>query len=79
MPVTPFHESQQGEEMMTNENLCFQRKTPAPDGIHDDIQFNEYVPDGTRWVTIGQLFGGTMIVFGLLIAYIIVGNLELGM
>lgn len=56
--------------MMTNENLCFQRKTTAPDGIHDDIQFNEYIPDGTRWVTIGQLFLGTMGAFALMILYV---------
>ena len=62
--------------MMTNENLCFQRKTSAPDGIHDDIQFNEYVHDGARWVTIGQLFAGTMMVFLLVAAYVFVAWLE---
>ena len=62
--------------MKTNENLCFQRKTSAPDGIHDYITCNEYVPDGTRWVTIGQLFGGTMMVFLLILAYVFVAWLE---
>ena len=62
--------------MMTNENLCFQRKTSAPDGIHNDIQFNEYVHDSTRWVTIGQLFGGTMMAFLLIVAYVFVAWIE---
>ena len=62
--------------MMTNENLCFQRKTSAPDGIHHKIETNEYVPDGTRWVTIGQLFIGTLIGFALIAAYIFVAWLE---
>ena len=62
--------------MMTNENLCFQRKTSAPDGIHNDIYFNEYIPDSTRWVTIGQLFIGTMMAFGLIVAYVFVAWLE---
>ena len=62
--------------MMTNENLCFQRKTSAPDGIHDHVFFNEYRDNGERWVTIGQLFGGTMMVFLLIVAYVFVAWLE---
>lgn len=60
---------------MEAQDLTFRRE-PAVDGIHNDIQFNEYVPDGTRWVTIGQLFGGTMMVFLLIVAYAIVAWLE---
>lgn len=60
---------------MEAQDLTFRRE-PAVDGIHDDIQFNEYVPDETMWVTIGQLFGGTMIVFLLIVAYVFVAWLE---
>lgn len=61
---------------MNDSDLNFVKGSPAPDGIHNDIQFNEYVPDGTRWVTIGQLFGGTMMVFLLIVAYVFVAWLE---
>ena len=60
---------------MEAQDLTFRRE-PAVDGIHNDIQFNEYVPDGTRWVTIGQLFGGPMMVFLLIVAYAFVAWLE---
>lgn len=60
---------------MEGQDLTFRRE-PAVDGIHNDIQFNEYVPDGTRWVTIGQLFIGTMMAFGLIAAYVFVAWLE---
>lgn len=60
---------------MEAQDLTFRRE-PAVDGIHNDIQFNEYVPDGTRWVTIGQLFGGTMMAFLLVVAYVFVAWLE---
>ena len=62
--------------MMTNENLCFQRKTPAPDGIHNDIQFNEYVNDGTRWVTVGQLLLVTLAPFALMVLYVLFAWME---
>ena len=54
---------------MEAQDLTFRRE-PAVDGIHNDIQFNEYVPADTRWVTIGQLFFGTIGAFALLAMYI---------
>ena len=33
---------------------------------------DEYKRDDTRWVTIGQLFIGTMAVFGLMAAYVFI-------
>lgn len=65
---------------MKGQEVMFDRGINAPDGIHTHVEFNEYRPNpDERLVSIGQLFGGTMIIFGLLIAYIIVGNIELGM
>ena len=61
---------------MNGQDIMFQRHTNVPDGIHDSVEFNEYIPDGTRWVTIGQLFGGTMMVFLLVVAYVFVAWLE---
>lgn len=60
---------------MEAQDLTFRRE-PAMDGIHNDIQFNEYVPEGTMWVTIGQIVGGTLIAFGLMLAYVFVSWLE---
>lgn len=55
----------------------FERGKPAPDGIHDHVFFNEYRrPQGERWVTIGQLVGGTLMAFGLMLAYVFVAWLE---
>ena len=61
---------------MKGQKIMFERGLNAPDGIHPTVEFNEYRPDGTRWVTIGQLFCGTMLAFGMLLAYIFVGILE---
>ena len=60
---------------MEAQDLTFRRE-PAVDGIHNDIQVNEYVPEGTRWVTIGQLFFCTMMAFLLIAAYVFVAWLE---
>ena len=61
---------------MDGKEVMFERGLNAPDGIHAHVEFNEYRPGDTRWVTIGQLFGGTMIAFGLIMAYIVVGMME---
>ena len=50
--------------------IAFERNASAPDGIHDRIEVNEYTPNDTRWVTIGQLFFGTMGAFALMILYV---------
>lgn len=48
----------------------FERGKPAPDGIHDQVFFNEYRrPQGERWVTIGQLVIGTLLAFCLVALY----------
>lgn len=49
---------------------------PADDGIHDDIQFNEYVPDSTMWVTARQFIIGTLEVLALAAMYGLFGMLE---
>lgn len=54
----------------------FERGKPAPDGIHDHVYFNEYHNRGERLVTIGQLVGGTLMAFGLMLAYVFVAWLE---
>ena len=43
---------------------------------HDHVYFNEYRNHGERLVTIWQLVGGTMMAFGLMLAYVIVAWLE---
>ena len=50
--------------------VAFDRKIAAPDGIHDRLEVNEYHPGDTRWVTIGQLFFGTMAAFALMALYV---------
>jgi hypothetical protein len=52
-----------------NTTINFQR-TPASDGIHRHVYFNEYRNNGERWVTIGQLFCGSMLVFALVALYV---------
>lgn len=47
---------------------------PADDGIHDYITCHDYKPE--RLVTIGQLVGGTLMAFGLMLAYVFVAWLE---
>lgn len=49
---------------------------PAQDGTHDHVYFNEYHNHGERQVTIGQLVGGTLMAFGLMLAYVFVAWLE---
>lgn len=49
---------------------------PAQDGTHDHVYFNEYRNRGERLVTIGQLVGGTLMAFGLMLAYVFVAWLE---
>lgn len=58
-----------------NTTINFQR-TPASDGIHRHVYFNEYVPDGTMWVTVGQLLLVTLAPFVLIAAYAFVAWLE---
>lgn len=57
------------------ETIKFHRG-PAQDCIHNDIQFNEYRNKGERMVTIGQLVGGTLMAFCLILAYVFVSWLE---
>ena len=47
---------------------------PAQDGIHDYITCNDYTPE--RWITVGQLIGGSFVTVGLLAAYAFVAWLE---
>lgn len=57
------------------ETIKFERG-PAQDGTHDHVYFNEYRNHGERLVTIGQLVGGTLMAFGLMLAYVFVAWLE---
>lgn len=57
------------------ETIKFHRG-PAQDCIHNDIEFNEYHNKGERMVTIGQLVGGTLMAFCLILAYVFVAWLE---
>lgn len=52
-----------------NTTINFQR-TPASDGIHRHIYFNEYHNKGERMVTIGQLLFGAFAAFALVILYV---------
>ena len=54
---------------MEAQDLTFRRE-PAVDGIHNDIQFNEYRDNGERWVTVGQLLFGTLAAFALVALYV---------
>jgi hypothetical protein len=58
-----------------NTTVNFQR-TPASDGIHRHVYFNEYSDNGERWVTIGQLLFGTMAVFALIVLYVLFAWME---
>ena len=57
------------------ETIKFERY-PAHDGTDDHVYFNEYRNQGERLVTIGQLVGGTLMAFGLMLAYVFVAWLE---
>lgn len=62
---------------MDGKEAMFERGLNAPDGIHAHVEFNEYRPNpDERLVSIGQLFGGTMMVFLLIVAYVFVAWLE---
>jgi hypothetical protein len=62
------------EEKM-NTTVNFQR-TPASDGIHRHVYFNECHNNGERLVTVGQLVCGTLMAFFLIMAYVFVAWLE---
>ena len=55
---------------MNGQDVMFQRHVNVPDGIHDHVEFNEYRPGDTRWVTIGQLVFGTFAAFALGLLYV---------
>jgi hypothetical protein len=52
-----------------NTTINFQR-TPASDGIHRHVYFNEFNPKDERLVSIGQLLLGTLFTFALVALYI---------
>lgn len=58
-------------------NLNFERKIPAPDEIHSGLMFNEYRPEG-RVITMKDIVLATIGVLILLVAYCIVGYMEIG-
>lgn len=57
-------------------DLNFERKIPAPDGIHSGLMFNEYTPEG-RTITVKDILLGCAAAFILLVAYCVAGYLEL--
>lgn len=61
---------------MNGHEVMFQRHVNVPDGIHASVEFNEYRRTDTRWVTIGQLFCGSMLVFALVALYVAFAWLE---
>ena len=61
---------------MKGQDVMFERGLNVPDGIHDHVEFNEYRPGETRWVTIGQLVLGTLGVVALALLYALFGMLE---
>jgi hypothetical protein len=68
-------ETSKGEEKM--QGLNFQRRVPAPDEIHSGLMFNEYRPEG-RVITMKDIVLATIGVLILLVAYCIVGYMEIG-
>ena len=58
-----------------NTTVNFQR-TPASDGIHRHVYFNEYCNKGERMVTIGQLLFGSLAAFALMVLYILFAWME---
>ena len=62
----------------------FIRNTAAPDGIHDNIEFNEY-KDPTYWLkrrarrAIIENLAPFGIVVGTLVAFLILGYIEVGL
>lgn len=54
----------------------FERGLNVPDGIHNDIQFNEYRNHGTVWVTARQFIIVTLEVLALAAMYGLFGMLE---
>lgn len=52
-----------------NTTINFQR-TPAQDGIHRHVYFNEYDSKDERLVSIGQLLLGTLFTFALVALYV---------
>ena len=67
-------ETSKGEEKM--QGLNFERR-PAPDEIHSGMMFNEYRPEG-RVITMKDIVLATIGVLILLVAYCLVGYMEIG-
>lgn len=61
---------------MKGQDVMFERGLNVPDGIHNDIQFNEYRNRGEVLVTIGQLVFGTFAAFALVLLYVAFAWLE---
>lgn len=61
----------------------FTRNTAAPDGIHDNIEFNEY-KDPAYWIkrrarrAFIENLAPAAIVVGTLVAFLVMGYIELG-
>lgn len=57
------------------DNVKFERG-PAHDGIHDNVQYNEYRKMDERAAAIVHAAGGTLLAVGLLLAYAFAGWLD---
>lgn len=72
----------EGDEKM-NTNAAFVKGTNAPDGIHENIVFNEY-KDPSYWLkrrtrrAFIENVGPILIVVGTLVAFLLLGYIEVG-